>query len=154
MSKFTIEGRITYDPIRGFKQPQKGWLTVELNRSDEVSDYLRWHLDRQWWQIDSHPVKRAYSKPPHSSHVSIIRGERLLANADKWGTLHSKKRVKMDVIVDPLIRQTTMERDGKDHFFFVDVVFPEFNELRAFYGLQTERDGTPFHGHMTFARVM
>lgn len=148
MDTFKHKGIITYNPKRNVNNDW--WLTIELKGFAEVARYYRWFIDTEWWKADSRPYKRGYHKPPHSYHVSIIRGEKPKKNIDKWGKYMAKKRVVIDY--SPYIRQTTLKRDGKDHFWFLDAWYEKYADLRKFYGLDYERDGVPFKGHITICR--
>lgn len=147
---FESYGRVVYDPYRNMKTNTKNWLVLEID--EDLCRYYRWHLDRHWWYYDDYSVKRIYSRPSHKAHISIIRGEKIRKNYSDWNKFLARKKLKFSF--EPDIRMTSLSRDGKDHFFFIDVMFPEYNELRDHFGLDTSRNGIPFKGHFTFARVM
>lgn len=146
---FKTEGYICYNPKRNVSSDW--WLTIELPKFEQTAAYYRWMVDRYWWEADSHPTKRKYSRLSHAPHVSVIRGEKPRQNIDQWGKFLNKSKV--DVYYDYRIRQTTIQKDGKDHFWFVDVHIDCFCELRKYFGLDYQRDDVPFHGHITIARV-
>jgi hypothetical protein len=148
---FTSTGKLIYDPVRSMKKDTDWWCMLELS-NDQIANYYRWHLDRVWWLGDSHSVKREYSKPPHRSHISIIRGEVPRKNKDQWGKFMSGQHLKFNYDND--VRQTTLERDGKDYFWFIDAWFPDYNRIREYFGLEFQRNGIPFKGHITVARAM
>lgn len=147
---FTSTGKLIYNPKRTMKTNTDWWCMVELP-NDQIANYYRWHLDRNWWIGDTHSVKRAYSKPSHRSHISVIRGEVPRKNKDQWGKFMANQTITFQY--DHYVRQTTNHHDGKDYFWFIDAIFPEYNKIRAFFGLDTERNGKPFKGHLTIARV-
>ena len=146
---FKTKGIVTYNPKRSVSSDW--WLTIELPYFEQTAAYYRWMIDRNWWEADSSPVKRKYSRLSHAPHVSVIRGEKIKENITDWGKYLNKKKV--DVLYDYRVRQTTIEKDGKDHFWFLDAYVDCFCDLRKHFGLDYQRDGIPFKGHITIARV-
>lgn len=147
MELLKTSGTIIYDPARGtMKSKTDWWVIIQLDRG--ITDYYRWWLDRYWWECDHQSVKRRYCEPSWGSHVSIGRGE-VPKHQEKWKRLHGKR---VNVEYSPLIRQTSESADGKDYFWFLDAHCPEFVEIRRELGLQWQRDGIPFRGHITIAR--
>ena len=143
---FKAKGRITYDPKRSFKNRQHNWLTIELIKFEETAAYMRWLIDRYWWEADVSPLKRDYCRPPHYPHVSIIRGENLRANKSDWGKHHSGKIVEIEY--SNMIRRTPNNKH-----WFVDAHSPVVPLMRKHYGLDWQRNGVAFKGHITVARV-
>lgn len=146
---FKIAGKITYDPPRNVKT--QWWLTVEIPKFYGEAEYQRWLIDRNWCESDSSWTKRKYCMPNHPYHVSIIRGERPKKNIKQWGKYLAGQKVLIEY--DTLIRQTTMAKDGKDTIWFVDGTFDGYNDMRDYFGLDTSRNGIPFKGHITIAKV-
>lgn len=146
---FKTKGIVTYNPKRSVSSDW--WLTIELPYFEQTAAYYRWMIDRNWWKADSSPIKRKYSRLSHAPHVSVIRGEKIKENIADWGKYLNKKKV--DVLYDYRVRQTTIEKDGKDHFWFLDTYVDCFCDLRKHFGLDYQRDGIPFKGHITIARV-
>ena len=146
---FETTGILKYEPKR--QVASTWWLTVELPSFEDTSRYYRWFIDREWWIADSSPVKRKYSRSSHAPHVSVIRGEKPRRNIEDWGKYLVDKRVK--VRYDPHIRQTTKAVDGKDTFWFVDAYVDGYAEIRKHFGLDYQRNGVPFKGHITIAKV-
>lgn len=147
---FTSSGKLIYNPTRTMKSNTDWWCMVELP-NDQIANYYRWHLDRNWWEGDTHSVKRNYCKPPHRSHISVIRGEVPRKNKDQWGKFMANQTIKFQY--DNVIRQTSIERDGKDYFWFIDAWFDDYCKIRDFFGLDYKRNGVFFKGHITIARV-
>lgn len=128
------------------------WLTIELPHFEEVSRYYRWHIDKNWCESDSHTLKRVYNRPAHRPHISIIRGERPRKNIDKWHNYLANEKI--EIYYEINVRQTTMQHDGKDHFWFINAHVDDkyYSDMRKFFGLDYEKNGVPFHGHITIAR--
>lgn len=148
---FNTKGIITYEPTRNMEGKSKWWLTIELPYFEDTARYFRWMIDRNWCEADSRIWKRDYHRPPHRFHVSVIRGEKPRANLQDWGKFMEGKKV--NVGYSNYIRQTSIERDGKDHFWFVDAQYDFYAGLRKHFGLDYERNGVPFKGHITVARA-
>lgn len=149
---FTTKGIITYEAERSLKTTSNWWLTVELPEFEEAARYYRWFIDRNWVDADMRKVKRKYNKPSHPPHVSVIRGQEPQRNKDQWGKNLAGEEV--DVIYTNLVRQTTIEKDGKDHFWFIDVQIDKYAHMRDHFGLDYMwSDGRPFKGHVTIARA-
>lgn len=146
---FKSKGRIVYDPKRNMDKDTKWWCVLEIG--EDLPEYLRWFLDREWYNFDASSIKRKYHRPPHSPHISIIRGEIPKSNKDSWGSLLRGKKLEFEYNLD--IKHTRGFKNEVGEFFFVKAVFPEYNEIRAHYGLDTEKNGQPFRGHITFART-
>lgn len=146
---FKSTGKLVYDPYRKMEKDTKWWCVLELN--DELDRYLRWILDREWFTFDTQSKKRRYHRPPHKSHISIIRGEVPKENKKNWGTFLRNKKLEFEYSLD--IQHTAGFKNEVGEFFFVKTIFPEYNEIRAHFGLDTERNGRPFRGHLTFART-
>ena len=127
---FTSTGKLIYNPVRTMKSNTDWWCMVELP-NDQIANYYRWHLDRNWWIGDNRSVKRVYSKPPHRSHISVIRGEKPRKNIEHWNKFLAGKLIKFEY--SNVVRQTNVGRDGNDHFWFIDAIFPEYNQLYSFY---------------------
>lgn len=144
---FETYGIVTYNPRRNVKSDW--WLTLELPEFYEIARYYRWFIDKEWWKADSRNRKRAYSKPPHSYHISLIRGEKPRKNIHHWGKWRAGEKI--PVRYDDFIRQTSFERDGKDHFWFFKTD-SEYAEFRKHYGLAWQRNGIEFTGHVTICR--
>lgn len=147
---FTTKGVITYEPKRNMKVAPKWWLTIELPRFEATAAYYRWMIDRNWCEADIRKVKRAYNRPSHAPHVSVIRGEKPRKNIGDWGKFMAGKKINVDYSHE--VRQTTMAVDGKDHFWFVDADYELYAGLRKHFGLDYIRNGVPFHGHITICR--
>lgn len=140
-------GYLTYNPNR--RVNSDWWLTIELPKFNDISRHFRWQLDRNWWIADSSPVKRNYHKPPHSHHISVIRGEKPLDNINDWGKWRSNEKI--EVFYSNQIRQTNLEKDRRDDIWFVDTFVKDYHIFRKHYGLKYQRDGIPFKGHITIA---
>lgn len=150
---FETYGHIKYNPRRGsLKRGTNWWLTIELD-NNELSRYYRWWIDKVWWEADSKPVKRNYHKPPHHSHISIIRGEKPLRNIDQWGKYRANEQVTFRY--SPVVKQTSSAfyADEPDQFWFLEVEWKDYTEFRKYYGLKWEHNNKPFHGHITVART-
>lgn len=148
---FKTKGIITYEPKRRMKKDSEWWLTIELPWFEDTGNYYRWHIEKNWWNADSRPLKRSYCRSSHPYHISIIRGEKPRKNLNDWGKLMTGKRVSVEY--SNLVRQTDIGRDGKDHFWFVDAYYDKYAKLRKHFGLDYERNGVPFKGHITIARA-
>ena len=146
---FKSKGKIIYDPKRNMDKDVKWWCVLEFEK--DLDDYLRWVLDREWSKFDASTIKRRYHRPPHKSHISIIRGEVPRQNKGSWGDLYRGKTLEFEY--DLNISHTKGFKNEIGEFFFVKATFPEYNKVRAHYGLETEKDGVPFRGHITFART-
>ena len=149
---FTATGVITYEPKRRMKDASKWWCTVELPRFYGTMDYYRWYIERNWYDADIRTLKRVYQRPSHPPHISVNRGEEPRRNDCDWGKYLSGKKVK--VHYSNLIRQTDQKRDGKDNFWFLDCQVKELVGIRQHFGLDWQRNGVPFKGHITIAKVM
>ena len=149
MSNTSVLGWVRNCPL--IKEKSQWWLTVELPKFHETMDYYRWFIDREWTQADERTMKRNYHRPSHPPHVSVSRGEEPRKNKGDWGKFMANKKIRIKY--SGLVRQTSLARDGKDHFWFVDAQVEEYNELRKHFGLQWQRDGVPFKGHITIARA-
>lgn len=143
-------GKIIYDPHRNMDRDTKWWCVLEL-QNDELPKYLRSILDTEWWTYDSSKKKRGYHKPPHKAHISVIRGETPRENRKNWKKFLANKTLTFEYSLD--IQQTAGFKNEVGEFWFVKTVFPEFNVIRNHFGLDTERNGRPFSGHLTFART-
>jgi len=146
---YETTGIITYNPIRNVKN--KWWLTVELPYFSDTAKMYRWFMNKHWYEADSHSMRRPFNKPPHKYHVSIIRGETPRKNRQDWGKYLAGKKIKVGY--SNLIRQTSISKDGVDHFWFVDSKIDVFQDIRKHFGLQHQKDGVPFKGHITIART-
>lgn len=151
--QFESYGKIIYDPPRGsMKKRTKWWCVVELEQLDMV-DYYRWLIDRHWWMADSSTIKRRYHRPVHWPHISVIRGEVPRRNKSDWGKFMSGQRVKFRYTNQ--VRQTSNAyyAEEPDKFWFVDVQWDDYNLIRDHFGLNIQRDGRPFRGHVTVAKT-
>lgn len=148
---FTTEGIITYEAGRNFEGVSTWWLTVELPKFRDTANYYRWFIDREWYNADTRPVKRKYNMSSHPPHISVIRGEAPRDNKSDWGRFMSGRKV--EVQYSNVIRQTKLDIDGSDHFWFVDANIKDYVALRKHYGLEYQRGGKPFRGHITIARA-
>lgn len=144
---FKSFGKLVYDPKRSMEKNVTWWCVLEVN--EDISGYFRWHLEKNWWFLDQ-THKRKYDRPPHTPHCSIIRGEKPKKNIRDWKVFKNKEILDFEYKLD--IRKTGMVKGEKDHFFFFNIYFSEYNEIRSHFGLPTERNGVPFKGHITFAR--
>jgi len=126
------------------------WCVIELS-DDELANYYRWFIDREWWLADSQSTKRKYCKPPHKSHISVIRGEKPRRNIPMWNSYRKNQMISFEYTNQ--IRQTGSHDTSKDKFWFIDTNFPEYNIIRDFFGLPISRDNKPFNGHLTVART-
>ncbi len=152
MYPLKTKGFITYEPTRNMQGKSEWWLTIELPYFSDTAKMYRWFIGREWYLADQcHGKKRAYSKPPHHYHISIIRGEKPRANLDQWGKYKANEKVNVEYSNE--IRQTSIARDGKDHFWFVEAFYEYYVEMRKFYGLNYQRHGADFKGHITVARA-
>ena len=150
---FTVKGKIHYEPMRNFSDNSrnKWWLTAEVRAFEEISRYYRWFIDREWYAHDRiKTYKIDYYRPSHPFHVSIARGERPLKNVDQWGKYMKNHTVNIKY---GFPRQIINPPNAKGLFWVCDAHFDEYNELREYFGLPTEKDGRKFYGHITMARA-
>ena len=146
---YKVNGIIKYNPKRNVSS--KWWLTVDLYNFGDTAKYYRWLLDKNWWEYESRSYKRKYHKPPHTYHISIIRGERPRKNIDDWGKFKANEKVSL--LYENLLKQTTLYRDNDDTFFFLDTYYDMYCDFREHFGLDYQRGGKDFRGHITIARA-
>lgn len=149
---FKTTGHISYNPKRNFSDNSKNkwWLTLEMKSFEEVSRYYRWFIDKQWYDIDRiKTFKTEYFRPSHPFHVSIIRGETPKKNVDKWGKFNKNKKYEIEY---GFPYQVINPPKAKGLFWMCDVKFVEYTMYREFYGLDTQKNGKDFVGHVTIAR--
>lgn len=147
---FKTTGKIVYEPKRNSGVPTKWWVVMEFY-NDDLSRYLRWHLEKNWWEFDS-GQKRKYHRPPHKSHITIIRGEEPKKNKNLWGKYLNGKILPVEITLE--LRKTRGFKSDHGDFRFVKAIFPEYNKIREKFGLPTETpEGISFKGHLTFART-
>lgn len=149
MQKHKAKGRVVYNPKRNMTKDTKWWCVLELP-TDELPRYCRNVLDKEWWTYDSSPEKRKYHRPPHRAHISIIRGETPRKNHDHWNMMFKGHNLEFEYDLD--IKQTKGFKNEIGEYWYINTVFPEYNLIRAHFGLDTSRNGQPFRGHLTFAR--
>jgi hypothetical protein len=150
---FITYGWIRYNPERGrMKERTDWWCVLELD-DNEISRYYRWFIDRQWWDADSSNTKRAYHRPTHQSHISLVRGERPKQNIDDWGKYMADKKVFFRYGNN--IRQTSnaFHASEPDKFWFIDTDWKPYVDFRKHFGLPYNYNGTPFRGHLTISRT-
>jgi hypothetical protein len=150
---FTTHGRIRYNPVRGnMKSRVDWWCVIELD-NNEIANYYRWFIDRNWWDADSYTTKRRYHRPTHLSHISLVRGEKPRKNIDDWGKYQADKKVFFNY--NGMIRQTSTayHADEPDKFWFIDTDWEPYVDFRKHFGLPYHRDGNLFRSHMTVART-
>lgn len=150
---FTVKGRVHYEPTRNFKNDDrtKRWLTVEVPNFEEISKYYRWFINKEWYSIDrirTHKIE--YYRPSHPFHVSVIRGENIRDNIHDWGKFMDGKIISIEYDYP---KQILNPPNAKGLFWVCEAYFKEYNELRGHFGLDTERNGIPFTGHITMARA-
>ena len=144
---FISKGKLIYDPIRNMEKNTKWWCVLEID--EEIARYYRNFVDKEWVLADHSTLKRRYLKPPHKAHISIIRGEKPQKNIQDWNKYKKGKLVSFKY--SNKIRQTSFHKDGKDYFWFIEAIFPEYNQIRSHFGLPTQRNGNEFKGHITIA---
>lgn len=153
---FTATGRIQYDPPRpGMKTRTRRsgssttdwWCILKVDR--EITRYYRWWIGRHLWGRTA--IRPDWlCLPSWDAHVSIVRGEKPRQNAEMWRK-YEGEQVEFQYAHYP--RQTTAEdrlrRYAKDgDFWFVNVVCPRIDEIRAELGLRSN-----FRYHLTVGRT-
>jgi hypothetical protein len=142
-------GVIEYDPYRGDMANTQWWCV--MNTDNELCRYYR-----EW--VQKNPTffgetRLDLIQPSWKAHVSLVRGETPREEYKPLWKKYHRKKVKFDY--DPVVRRTgdTTGNDRPGTFFFLDVYFDLYLVLRGELGLQTERDGVPFKGHLTIGRT-
>ena len=145
----TTTGRVIYDPDRGtMKRNTKWWCILQMD--ENVSSYLRWHLEKNWWNVEA-GQKSEYHRPPHGAHISVIRGERPRNHINQWGRFWSNHRfpVEYDMKIDK-VRGSKTEQGWH---YTVPIMCPELLDLREYFGLPIHNHRGIFRFHMTVART-
>lgn len=130
----SLEGTLQYDPPRTIKNNRPYWLV--LNLPHEIIQYYQWFVRKELF-ID-------IKDPPHSAHVSIVRGE-VPPNIDMWKKYDGKK---LQFQYYPHI---IMKKDKKKpgYFFFINFDCDEIMNIREELGLYSKY----FEWHFTIGRT-
>ncbi len=149
-------GRVVYDPKRPLmKSRNTWWCVLEPPVWDETTEYYRWWIERNWWDADSHSMKRRYHRPTHRSHMTIIRGEKPKKNIKDWNRFMAGDTLKFTYT--PSLRETASSfyATRADQFWFLEADFPEYNRIRKHFGLPWKHPHTdqPFRPHWTVVRT-
>lgn len=151
MNWFETKGTLLFDPPRpGMKTRTAWWCVIALD--DQIADYYRWHLDRNWWMGDTSSIKRGYHKPSWGAHISVIRGEKPRMNMEQWAKNSGRK---VTIRYNGMIRQTkdAVFSGETDKFWFIDAEWDEYASFRKQFGLTWQVGGKPFRPHITIART-
>jgi hypothetical protein len=149
---FTAYGKVTYDPYRGRMQRGTQWWCVIELEDHVIADYYRWMVDRFWWMADTSSVKRTIVKSPHTPHISLIRGERPRKNEHLWGSFMAGQRVQFRYS-NQIIQTRKRGPEATDRFWFVDVQWDPYHDIRQTFGLPVQYDGKPYRPHLTVAQT-
>ncbi len=151
MTHFTTTGVLRFDPPRGrMKTRTEWWCVIEVD--NDIRDYYRWHMDREWWNADNSTIKRFYVSPSWNAHLSVIRGERPRENEYLWGVGSGEL---VQIQYDNQIRQTknAMHSGEVDKFWFIGAEWDGYVAFREQFGLPVTYDGVPHKSHITIART-
>lgn len=136
-------GKIIYNPNRdGLKKKANNWVIVLVD--PKISEYYRYFVNKNlsYYKI----TKEKICQPSWGTHISIVRGDNDLRWGDKklieqnWLKLNHKQ-IEFEYDIIPKLT------DNKE-FFYLDVMFKEFYEIRDSLGLKTT-----FEPHMTIGRI-
>lgn len=129
-------GRIVYDPRRGgMKRRTEWWAIVRVD--PEITRLLRWWVKKELF-ID-------LNQQPWEPHISIVRGEKPRLYPEDWGN-HNGELVNFHYAQDP--KRTKGGKNDEGWFWYVDVICPRIQEIRAEFGLRTF-----YKSHLTFGRI-
>lgn len=139
-------GTLIYDPKRpGLKKKPEHWCIVKAD--EDLAGLYRWFIDKQMNPAGFNKAKLC--QPSWGAHVSIIRGLGDLRGSPNWKERwkeHNHKKV--DFYYRPFVRQTHMERDGHDDYWFVDVQCELGTQIRKDLGLRHD-----WNFHLTVGRT-
>lgn len=145
----TSKAIIEYDPPRGsrFSADRQKWWCV-ANTDEGLNLYLRWMVNRNLLNVTMAPGHGVH-RPPHPAHISIIRGkndikfvphDKLHRLWKKYQGMEVEFQYSLDVKVsDP--------KEGKGHYWFVEIHCPHMIEIRKELGLPHD-----WKLHLTFGR--
>jgi hypothetical protein len=142
MSDYTFpyetEGILQFDPGKGTENYEPFWCLGLFD--DEISRYYRWFMAKEG--TPTHKPNNLWR-----FHVSVIKHELPIRNADQWGKFEGKK---IKIRYGGYVSYT----NGKHAW--LTVVSDDFNEVRGFYGLP--KTPNPNCGlvtyHMTLGRLI
>lgn len=133
-SKFELTGAgiLTYDPKRGGKVDGKNWCVVNLY--DDTPQYVQYLLSKEF-KIPH----MSFDPPSWGSHVSVVRGEKLLKNSHLWRKFHG------DRVSFKYSKDVYMTKSG---FIFLEVCCPELTSIRDSFGLKSD-----WNFHLTVGKI-
>lgn len=128
----TGTGTLVYDPRRGGKVSGKNWCVVNLY--DDTPRYYQKLIAMEYGV--PFPFM---TTPSWGSHVSVIRGEKLLKNSHLWKKYEGKK------VTFKYSKDVYMTMSG---FIFLDVVCKELTDIRDSFGLKSD-----WNFHLTLGKI-
>jgi hypothetical protein len=127
---FSSTGIINYSPLRNSSKFSMERICV-VDVDEELSAYYR----KMWTLKNPHiPIL----KPSWSSHISIMRGSRILDKEKPWGY---KEGLSTEFYYSPYL-------EFNEKHLWINVLCPVFFELRAYYNVPIRFN----HGHITIAK--
>lgn len=132
---FKTIGTIIYDPYRGAMKRRTNWWCI-INVDKEITRYYRWWVMNRYW-ID-------LCQPSWDAHVSIIRGEKPSDQLKPlWKKYHGQK---VEVWYNHEVKR--VEKENKEHFWYVEAKCDLILKIREEYGFPTN-----FGNHLTIGRT-
>ena len=158
---FKSNGIIRYDPIRnginsvdrnGRTNRDKWWVILQTD--PEICRYYRWWVNARvlnplGFEKRKDAIKHGFhfiDRPSWGAHSSIIRGERPDAGHIHLWKKYDGKRIEYEYKHE--VRQTSMDRDGHDNYWFVEVRCKFLEDLRVELGRPIK-----WKFHMTVGRT-
>lgn len=141
MSAYPLNGtgRVIYDPRRpGMKRRTEGWCVANID--DELARYYRWWVMKRYW-IE-------LCKPSWGAHISIVRGERVRPKFQHNWKLFQNKKINFKYTNHVLRTGKNGVEGESDHFWYVNVISDDLNDIRNSLGLRIYP-----HYHITIGRT-
>lgn len=131
---FKGHGKVVYDPFRAqMKAKTNWWAVIEVNK--EITRYYRWWLERRYHlRLDA---------PAWDAHISLFRGEKPRPELMDLWKKHQGRQIQFQY--GPELYKSE-SADGR-HFWLLDVVCPEYIEMR-----KEMKRPTDFPPHITIGR--
>ncbi len=158
---FKSKGVIRYDPVRlglnsvdrnGRQNRDRWWVIVDVD--PEICRYYRWWVMRKilnplGFEKRKDAIKHGFhfiDHPSHGAHISVVRGEKPDdAHMYLWKK-YDWQRVEFEYQHGPI--QTTIDRDGQNNYWFVEVRSEFLKNIRLELGRPVN-----WNFHLTVGRI-
>lgn len=158
---FKSKGIIIYDPRRdginstdrnGRSNRDKWWVIVQTD--SEICRYYRYQVQKTilnplGFEKRKDALKHGFhfiDQPSWGAHISVVRGEKPDEDHIHLWKKYDRQRIEFEYSHN--VRQTSMDRDGHDNYWFVDVQCKFLEDLRLELGRPIK-----WKFHMTVGRT-